>query len=91
MDESILTHLDRLQYASEDLARRVSGTAYEFIGELTLAMVDLVGRIKAEHLAPDSKDVELLPELSCAIKAAFDEEEAAAELTQRISQSIRER
>ena len=90
-DEGVLSHLDRLQYASEDLARRVSGTPYEFIGELTMAMVDLVGRIKAEHLAPDSKDVDLLPELSNAIKAAFDEEEGAAEMAQRISQSILER
>ncbi len=90
-DDRVLAHLDRLQYASEDLARRVSGTAYEFIGELTMAMVDLVGRIKAEYLAPDLKDVDLLPELSRAIKAAFDEEEGAAELAQRISQSIRER
>ncbi|MCH8112513.1 MAG: response regulator [Proteobacteria bacterium] len=91
VDESILTHLDRLQYASEDLARRVSGTSYEFIGELTMAMVELVGRIKDDHLEPDSKDVDLLPELSRAIKAAFDEEEGAAELAQRISQSIRQR
>ena len=90
-DERVLSHLDRLQYASVDLARRVNGTPYEFIGELTMAMVDLVGRIKAKHLAPDSKDVGLLPELSSAIKAAFDEEEGAAELAQRISQSIRER
>ena len=56
-----------------------------------MAMVDLVSRVKAEHLAPDSKDVDLLPELSRAIKAAFDEEEDATELAQRISQSIRER
>ncbi|MCH8188286.1 MAG: response regulator [Proteobacteria bacterium] len=90
-DESVLTHLDRLQYASEDLARRVNGTSYEFIGELTMAMVDLVGRIKAQHLTPDSKEVDLLPELSRAIKAAFDEDEGAAELAQRISQSIRQR
>ncbi len=72
------------------MARRVNGTPYEFIGELTMAMVDLVGRIKAEHLAPDSKDVDLLLELSHAIKAAFDEEEGAAKLAQRISQSIRQ-
>ncbi len=91
VDESVLGHLDRLQYASEDLARRVNGTPYEFIGELTMAMVDLVGRIKADHLAPDSKDVTLLPELSQAIKAAFDEDEGAAELAQSISQSIRHR
>ena len=90
-DESVLAHLERLQYASEDLDRRVNGTPYEFIGELTMAMVDLAGRIKAEHLVPDSKDVDFLPELSRAIKAAFDEDEGAAELAQRISQSIRQR
>ena len=89
--ERVLAHLDRLQYASEDLAHRVNGTPYEFIGELTMAMVDLVGRIKAKHLEPDSKDVDLLPELSSAIKAAFDEGEGAAKLAQRISQSIRQR
>ena len=91
VDERLLWRLDQLQYASEDLARRVNGTPYEFIGELTMAMVDLVSRVKAEHLAPDSKDVDLLPELSNAIKAAFDEEEGAAEMAQRISQSIRQR
>ncbi len=91
VDERVLSHLERLQFASEDLARRVSGTPYEFIGELTMAMVDLVGRIKDKYLAPDTKDVDLLPELSRAIKAAFDEEEGAAQLAQRISQSIRQR
>jgi DNA-binding response OmpR family regulator len=90
-DESVLAHLERLQYASEDLARRVNGTPYEFIGELTMAMVHLVGRIKAEHLAPKSTEVDLLPEISRAINAAFDEEEGAAEMAQRISQSIRQR
>ena len=91
VDEAILTHLGRLQLASEDLARRVNGTPYEFISELTMAMVDLVDRIKAEYLAPDATDTDLLSQLSHAIKAAFDEEEGAAELAQRISQSIRQR
>ena len=56
-----------------------------------MAMVDLVDRITSEYLAPDTKEIELLPELSRAIKAAFDKEEGAAELAQRISQSIRQR
>ena len=56
-----------------------------------MAMADLVGRIKSEHLTPDSKDVDLLVELSRAIMAAFNEEEGATELTHRISQSIRKR
>jgi len=91
VDERVLAQLERLQLASEDLARRVNGTPYEFISELTMAMVDLVDRITSEYLAPDSKEIELLPELSHAIKAAFDKEEGAAELAQRISQSIRQR
>ena len=90
-DDDILCNLDRLQFASEDLARRVTGTSYEFIGELAMATVDVVSRVKAAHLTPDSKDVDLLPELSLAITAAFDEEEGAAEMAQRISQSVRRR
>lgn len=91
VDDGVLEHLDRLQFASEDLARRVNGTPFEFIGELTMAMVELAGRIKADHLAPDSKDIDLLPELSRAIKAAFDEDEGAPELAQQIAQFIRKR
>lgn len=90
-EERVLGPLDRVQYASEDLARRVNGTQYEFVGKLAMAMVDLVGRVKASHLAPDPKDVKLLPELSRAIKAAFDEEKGAAEIAHGISQSIRRR
>ena len=87
----ILAHLERLQLASEDLARRVNGTPHEFIGELTMAMVDLVDRIKNKYLAPDPTDTDLLPELLRAIMAAFNKEEGATQLTHRISQSIRER
>jgi len=89
VDERILSLLERLQFASEDLARRVDGTPYEFIGELTMAMVDLADRITAQYQAPDTKDIELLPEVSRAIKAAFDKEQGAAELALRISQTIR--
>ena len=55
VDERILSLLERLQFASEDLARRVDGTPYEFIGELTMAMVDLADRITAQYQAPDTK------------------------------------
>ena len=90
-DESIVSHLDQLQFASEDLARRVTGTAYDFISALTMAMVDVVRRIKLSPLDPDSKDVELLPELTLAIKAAFDGADDAEELARRISASVRNR
>ena len=87
-DESIVSHLDQLQFASEDLARRVTGTSYDFISSLTMAMVHVVRRIKLSPLDPDQKDVELLPELARAIKAAFDGADDAKDIAERISASV---
>ena len=39
VDESIVPHLDRLLYTSEDISRRLQGTRYHHVGELCLSMV----------------------------------------------------
>jgi len=90
-DKQIVQHLDDLRMASEDINRRLRGTSYEHVGELCLNMLDLANRIRKQFKKPETKDLELLPNLSAAIKMAFDPEKRTAELAREISDSMRRR
>ncbi len=70
-DKSIVPHLDRLLYASEDISRRLKGTRYHHVGELCRSMVNVVRAVRQAPLSPDAKDIALLPALAQAVKCAF--------------------
>ena len=88
-DEGVIEHLERLLFVSEDISRRLSGTAYAHVGELCQSMTDVVNRILEVPLSPVDKDLQLLPELSRAIKGSFDAE-AAHDISHDISESLKE-
>jgi len=90
-DKHIIQHLEDLRIASEDINRRLRGTSYAHVGELCLNMLDLANRIREHFKKPEAKDLELLPNLSSAIKIAFDQEKRTAELAREISDSMRKR
>lgn len=91
VDDSISTPLDRLQYVSEDISRRLTGTAYDHVGELCSSMVSVVQNIRKSPLKPPGRDLQLLPELAQAINAAFSAEGAASDLARDISSSVQGR
>ncbi len=70
-DESIVPHLDRLLYVSEDISRRLQGTRYYHVGGLCMSMLGVVRALRQAPLSPDAKDIALLPALAQAIKCAF--------------------
>ena len=90
VDKTISKPLDRLHYVSEDISRRLRGTAYDHVGELCTSMVSVVKNIRKSPLSPDSKDLQLLPELAQAVKTAFTSQDAAA-LARDISESVQQR
>ena len=90
-DESVISHLDRLLYVSEDINRRLEGTRYHHVGELCLSMVNVVRAVRQAPLSPDRKDISLLPALAQAIKCAFQPKENVAELAHDISESVKRR
>jgi len=90
-DEHIVQHLDDLRMTSEDINRRLRGTSYAHVGELCLNMLDIANSIRKQFKKPETKDLELLPNLSAAIKMAFDPEKRTAELAREISDSMRRR
>lgn len=90
-DQVVVPLLDRLQYVSGDISRRLQGTDHEHVSELCLSMVNLVDNVHRSPLSADPKDLKLLPQLAKAIESAFEPTERAAELAHDISESMRKR
>lgn len=90
-DESVVPHLDRLFYVSEDISRRLQGTRFDHVGELCLSMVNVVKAVRQAPLSPDAKDIALLPALAQAIRCAFQPQEHVVALANDISATVKER
>ena len=90
-DESVISHLDRLLYVSEDINRRLKGTRYHHVGERCLSMVNVVRAVRQAPLSPDRKDISLLPALAQAIKCAFESKENVVALAHDISDTVKRR
>ena len=90
-DESIVQHLDRLLYVSEDISRRLEGTRYKHVGELCLSMVNVVRAVRQAPLSPDRKDIALMPALAQAVKCAFRPQAGVVALSRDISATVEKR
>ena len=90
-DDSIVTHLDRLLYVSEDISRRLEGTRYHHVGELCQSMVNVVRAVRQAPLSPDRKDIALMPALAQAVKCAFGPQEDVVALSRDISATVERR
>ena len=89
-DESIILLINRLASVCVDMSRRLLNTRFEHAGELCGSMVKLTERIGREPLSPCRKDIDLLSNLSTAIKRAFEVEGEAA-VAHDISVTVKER
>lgn len=79
--------LERLRYATEDATRRLGGTKYQHVSELTGALLRVVAGISASGGQPAHKDVLLLVPLNKAIQLGFDPKADVATARQ-ISQAV---
>lgn len=87
-DDRVVPLLDRLQYVSEDLCRRMEGTDRSHIGELGKSIIEVVNTIQKTPLSPQQKDIQLLPELGQAIKRAFETGAEEASVAHDISKTV---
>ncbi|MCH7693174.1 MAG: response regulator [Proteobacteria bacterium] len=90
-DDSIVQHLDRLLYVSEDISRRLEGTRYHHVGELCQSMVNVVRAVRQVPLSPDRKDIALMPALAQAVKCAFRPQADVVALSRDISATVERR
>ncbi|MCH7957623.1 MAG: response regulator [Proteobacteria bacterium] len=90
-DDSIVQHLDRLLYVSEDISRRLEGTRYHHVGELCQSMVNVVRAVRQAPLSPDRKDIALMPALAQAVKCAFRPQADVVALSRDISATVERR
>ena len=74
MDDKILGYMNKLNLVSKDLSKRMVGTDYAHISELSESMVQVSNSILQNKSNPPAKDVKLLAPLSQAIKNSFDPE-----------------
>ncbi len=72
LNDEINEHLDRLNYVSQDISRRLVGTKYEHISELCNSLTKVTSDIDANRASPSTKDIKLLSPLSKAIASTFD-------------------
>ena len=90
-DPEVRIELERLQLVSEDISRRMQGTSYAHVGDLCQSMVTVAKAVREKAMEPNSKDLQLMPELARAIKRAFEPADEAVALARDISESVRKR
>ncbi len=88
IDQNLRRNLRELMLTGRDSLHRVAGTKFEYISELCKAMISVVNRLGKDPMNPSDKDLRLLPELSTAIKVAFEDGEKAAEAAHDISAAV---
>ncbi len=88
VDDETIALLDRLQYVSEDIGRRLKGTRFDHVGGLCQSMQTLATGMRQSPQDPDPKDIKLLPELSEAIHQAFVSGAGEADVARDISRSV---
>ena len=81
----------RLLDVAKDLVRRMAGTEREHICELGSSLIDVATSISHSPMAPNMKDVRLLPEMGAAIKRAFSADERNVAFAHDISMSLENR
>jgi DNA-binding response OmpR family regulator len=91
VDMGIVQHLDRLEWVSEDLSRRAAGTPFDHVNDLCESMAAVAAGIRKMPLAPEQRDIRLLPQLARAIQRAFSPDEKAAKVAHDISESVKKR
>ena len=91
VDMRIVKRLDRLRYVTEDISRRQKGTAYSHVSDLCESFLGVINGIREKPLAPQPKDIKLLPQLAKAIKRAFESADDAVAVARDISESVRKR
>ena len=85
---TLIADLDRLIYASSDLARRIRGSAFAFIADLAATMNGVGKRLHLNYRRPSRVDIELLPRLALAIHRAFRPAEGNERIALEISASV---
>lgn len=68
--------VDRLGWVSQDASQRVESTKHAHLGELFSTIADVVWNIQRAHPEPDKTDLDLLTQLSKAVRLATASETA---------------
>ncbi len=88
-DEKTLGEMiDRMLFLAEDVSRRLKGTEYGHVAELSAQMLDVMGEISEHRDNPPAKPLELIKPLSQAIRGAFKIEDDASGVAKLISESV---
>ncbi len=91
VDAGVIDDLEQLLIVSQDIGRRMKGTAHAHISDLCQSMVSVTTSVRERPRSPDPKDIQLLPELARAITRAFGPTDDAASLARDISDSVKRR
>ena len=87
-DAAVSKHVERIIYVAEDLARRMEGTRFSHISELCDSLIKVTNTILAAGDSPATKDLDLLVQLSRAIKASYSADEEVVAMAHDITDSI---
>lgn len=91
VDDDCLMMLMRLEVIAQDLSRRLEGSNWQHISNLCDGLRDVIERINMDPEHPSSKDIDLLPNLATAIRAAFKADEEGVAMAEDISKQVRTR
>ena len=90
IDAQLDGYLRELLVTGEDVARRLIGTRFGYVGKLCQALVAVAQRLSQAGATPADKDLRLLPELAKSIRIAFAGTKRTAQVAQEISEAVTE-
>ena len=83
--------LEQLKFVSEDIGRRLKDSKYDHVSELCSTLLSVVAKICNKPKTPDSKDLQLLPQLAQAIDTAFASDATDESIPRTIANSVQQR
>lgn len=88
IDDNCLAMMAKLEFMAEDLSKRVAGSSLHHISGLAKSLHEVVKRINGDPTSPSPKDIELLPNLVAAIRAAYQENDDDISIAEDISERV---
>jgi hypothetical protein len=80
-------YLTRLMQTAEDLGRRLDGSRMDHVSDLCKSLIQIAENL-LQSQGPDGKDLEVLPHLADAIRAAFPDGGDSAGVARDIASSV---
>lgn len=89
LDEEFVAETKKLDVICRDMGRRLARSRFAHVSELCGALANVVTRIMESPVSPESRDIELLQNMSMAVDRAFQAQGSETATAYRISDTVK--